>query len=91
MSKSFTEKLILVFEGYWHSAFYYLSLTDTFHNKPVLVFTLEKNQQCLITAMIRDPFRTPNRNKAVLYTHTAHQTLKNATWLTGGFLCKLLR
>lgn len=72
MSKSFTEKLVLVFEIYWPSAVYYLSLTDTFHNKPVLVFTkLGKNQQCLITAMIPEPFRTPNRSKAVLCTHSS--------------------
>lgn len=74
MSKSFTKKLFLVFERYWHSAVYYLSLTDTFHNKPMLDFTLGKNQQCLITAMIQDPFRTPNRSKAVLYTLSSTNT-----------------
>lgn len=76
MSKGFTEKIFLVFERYWHSAVYYLSLTDTFHNKPVLVSTLEKNQQCLITAIIKDPFRTPNRSKAVLYTQSSSNTVE---------------
>lgn len=81
MSKSFTEKLVLVFEIYWHSAVYYLSLTDTFHNKPVLVFTkLGKNQQCLISAMIRDPFKN-SKQKQSCAMHT--QLIKHCRMLPG--------
>lgn len=46
-----------------------------FDDKPVLLFTLEKTQQlCFITAMTQDPFRTPNRSKAVLYAHGSSNT-----------------
>lgn len=79
MSDGSTEKLFFCL---WNKLAFksLLSLTDMFDDKPVLLFTLEKTQQlCLITAVTQDPFRTPNRSEAVLYT----QPLKHCRVLPG--------